>query len=224
MLSLLWSCLTLWDPMDRNPPGYPVHRILQAKIPEELPFLFPGDLPNPGIEPASLMSPALAGRFFNTSATWEAHLVNRIWSPPRPGSVCASSRISHLCLPSLSALASLNSAEVRFPHTSCCPHFASTNPACSQQSFFLPSTSSSRRFLCKCEDSTHVPPPPGSLSWSFVSSPPRELPLCSHSTLLVSLSFGFLQYIITICFCDHKSYSILNTLRVVTFYLCFPWA
>ena len=32
----------------------------------------PGDLPNPEIEPASLMSPALAGTFFTTSATWEA--------------------------------------------------------------------------------------------------------------------------------------------------------
>ena len=31
-----------------------------------------GDLPDPGIEPVSLMSPALAGRFFTTSATWEA--------------------------------------------------------------------------------------------------------------------------------------------------------
>ena len=32
----------------------------------------PGDLPNPGIEPRSLMSPALVGRFFTTSPTWEA--------------------------------------------------------------------------------------------------------------------------------------------------------
>ena len=31
-----------------------------------------GDLPNPGIELASLTSPALAGGFFTTSATWEA--------------------------------------------------------------------------------------------------------------------------------------------------------
>ena len=31
-----------------------------------------GDLPDPGIEPMSLMSPALAGRFFTTSTTWEA--------------------------------------------------------------------------------------------------------------------------------------------------------
>ena len=33
----------------------------------------PGDLPDQGIEPTSLMSPALAGSFFTTSATWEAH-------------------------------------------------------------------------------------------------------------------------------------------------------
>ena len=40
-----------------------------------LPFPSPGDIPDPGIEPASLISPALAGRFFTTSATWEAHLM-----------------------------------------------------------------------------------------------------------------------------------------------------
>ena len=31
-----------------------------------LPFLPPGDLPDPGIEPTSPGSPALAGRFFTT--------------------------------------------------------------------------------------------------------------------------------------------------------------
>ena len=31
-----------------------------------------GDLPDPGIEPESLLSSALAGRVFTTSATWEA--------------------------------------------------------------------------------------------------------------------------------------------------------
>ena len=36
-----------------------------------LPFPSQGDLPNPGLEPASLMSPALAGMFFTTSTTWE---------------------------------------------------------------------------------------------------------------------------------------------------------
>ena len=37
------------------------------------PSPLPGDLPNPGIEPTSLTSPALAAGFFTTSATWEAH-------------------------------------------------------------------------------------------------------------------------------------------------------
>ena len=38
-----------------------------------LPFPFPGDLPELGIELTSLVSPALAGGFFTTSTTWETH-------------------------------------------------------------------------------------------------------------------------------------------------------
>ena len=37
-----------------------------------LPCPPPGVLPAPGIKPAFLMYPALAGGFFTTSATWEA--------------------------------------------------------------------------------------------------------------------------------------------------------
>ena len=37
-----------------------------------LPCPSPGDLPNPGIELASLAGPALAGGFFTSSVTWEA--------------------------------------------------------------------------------------------------------------------------------------------------------
>ena len=37
-----------------------------------LPCPPPGDLANPGMEPMSLTSPALAGRFFTPSTTWEA--------------------------------------------------------------------------------------------------------------------------------------------------------
>ena len=40
-----------------------------------LPFPSPGDLPDSGIEPASLEFLALAGGFFTGSATWET-LVN----------------------------------------------------------------------------------------------------------------------------------------------------
>ena len=38
-----------------------------------LPFTFPGDLLDPGIELTSLMSPTLAARFLTTSITWEDH-------------------------------------------------------------------------------------------------------------------------------------------------------
>ena len=41
-----------------------------------LPFPTPGDLPNPGTQPASLPSPALTGGLFTTSATWEAHEIS----------------------------------------------------------------------------------------------------------------------------------------------------
>ena len=37
-------------------------------------FLTPGDLPNPGIKPMSLTSPALAGGFFTASTTWEVSI------------------------------------------------------------------------------------------------------------------------------------------------------
>ena len=39
--------------MDCNPPGSPVHAILQARILEYWPFPSPGDLLNPGIKPGS---------------------------------------------------------------------------------------------------------------------------------------------------------------------------
>ena len=38
-----------------------------------LPFPPPGDLPDPRIEPKSLISPASAAGFFTTSTDWEAH-------------------------------------------------------------------------------------------------------------------------------------------------------
>ena len=38
-----------------------------------LPWSPPVDLPDPGIELASLMDAAMAGRFFTTGTTWEAY-------------------------------------------------------------------------------------------------------------------------------------------------------
>ena len=66
---------SLW-PYGSSPPGSSVHGILQARILEWVAVPPPGDLPDPGMEPASLMSPALAGGFFIASATWEAPWVN----------------------------------------------------------------------------------------------------------------------------------------------------
>ena len=69
------QCLPLCDPMDHSPPGSSDHGILQARILEWVAMPPPGDLPDPAIKPLSLMSLALAGGFFTTSATWEAHLI-----------------------------------------------------------------------------------------------------------------------------------------------------
>ena len=67
----LQSCRTVCDPVNCSPPGSSVHESLQVRILEWVARLFSGDLPDPGIKPASLMSPALAGRFVTTRATWE---------------------------------------------------------------------------------------------------------------------------------------------------------
>ena len=70
----LQSCQTLCDPMDCSPLGFSIHGMGFSRQEHwsGLPCPPPGDIPNPGIKPASFMSPALAGGFFTTSATWEA--------------------------------------------------------------------------------------------------------------------------------------------------------
>ena len=58
--------LTLCDPMDCSSPDSSVRKTSRQEYWSGLPFPLPGDLPDPGIEPASLVSPALAGGFFTT--------------------------------------------------------------------------------------------------------------------------------------------------------------
>ena len=48
---------------------FSVYVISQQEYWSGLPFPSPGDLPDPGIKPASPVSPALAGRFFTTNAS-----------------------------------------------------------------------------------------------------------------------------------------------------------
>ena len=68
------SCLTLCDPMACSPLsiGSSVHGFSRQEYWSGLSSPPPGDLADSGIEPASLTSLAMAGRFFTTSATWEA--------------------------------------------------------------------------------------------------------------------------------------------------------
>ena len=68
------------DPVVCSAPGSSVHGILQAGILSGLPFPSPRYLSSPGIEPKPLVSPALAGGFFATSTTWEAHQVQDFYS------------------------------------------------------------------------------------------------------------------------------------------------
>ena len=71
-----------------------------------LPFPSPGNLPNPGIKPASLRAPALAGEFSTTRATWVADESGR----------------SELCIPSSCeeyTLLSFFPVELSFTHEEC---------------------------------------------------------------------------------------------------------
>ena len=76
----LQPCLTLCGLMDCCPPCSSVHGISRQEHCSGLLCPPPGDLPNPGIKPTSLMSPALAGRLFMTSTTWESPSIEQIGS------------------------------------------------------------------------------------------------------------------------------------------------
>ena len=69
---LLQLCPTLCDPMTIACQVPLSMGFSRQEYWSGLPFPTAGDLPNPEVEPASIMSPALAGRFFTTGATWEA--------------------------------------------------------------------------------------------------------------------------------------------------------
>ena len=60
-----------------------------------LPCPPPGDLPDPGIKPMSLMLPALAGGFFTTRATWEAQTV--VYYPHFTGEKTEAQRGAKTC-------------------------------------------------------------------------------------------------------------------------------
>ena len=61
LLSCVWLCATPWTIVCQAPLSMEFSR---QEYWNGLPFLTPGDLPDPGIQPVSLASPALAGGFF----------------------------------------------------------------------------------------------------------------------------------------------------------------
>ena len=84
---IVWCCSVakshptfLRPPWTEALPGSSVHGIAQARILEWEPFLelfpSPGDLPNLGMEPISLASPALAGGFFTAKPSGKLPLFN----------------------------------------------------------------------------------------------------------------------------------------------------
>ena len=64
-------CPTLCDSMEPTRLFYP-WGFSRQEYWSGLPCPPPGDHPDPDIEPKSLTSPALAGRFYTTSTIWEA--------------------------------------------------------------------------------------------------------------------------------------------------------
>ena len=69
----LQSSPVLYDPRDCILPGSSVHGILQARILEWIAMPFSRDLPDPGIEPASPVSPALQADSLLLNY-WEAYI------------------------------------------------------------------------------------------------------------------------------------------------------
>ena len=59
-------CVCSCDIKDGRPPGSLSIEFSRQEYWNGLPFPTPGDLPNPGIKPTSLVPPALAGTFFTT--------------------------------------------------------------------------------------------------------------------------------------------------------------
>ena len=79
--SVAQSRLTLCDPMDYTASQAPLSIGFSSQdYWSELPSPPPGALPDPGVDPASPVSPALAGRIFTTEppGVWVSHLGSKL--------------------------------------------------------------------------------------------------------------------------------------------------
>ena len=78
-----FSCVRLCDSLDCSPQAPLSTGFSRQGYCSGLPCPPPGDLPDPGIRSASPTSPALAGGFFTTSASWEAPKGDKV-TPQHP--------------------------------------------------------------------------------------------------------------------------------------------
>ena len=89
----LQSCLTLCNTTDCSPPGFSVHGILQARIPEWVAMPSSRGSSQPrnqtNLPLLCLTSLALADGFFTTSATWEAIMNGSVPIPDAGSSLAA---------------------------------------------------------------------------------------------------------------------------------------
>ena len=60
------KCPTLYDPMDCSPPGSSVHEVSRQEYWNGFPFPSPGNVPDSGLKPASLVLPELSVTFFTS--------------------------------------------------------------------------------------------------------------------------------------------------------------
>ena len=101
MLTASLSCPTLCSPTDCSPPGSLSMEFARQESWSGLPRPPPGHLPHPGVRPASLTSPAPAGKLLATSATWDA--TSATWDAPaalalRARSSKAVSELGNKCM------------------------------------------------------------------------------------------------------------------------------
>ena len=79
LCSVAQSCPTLVTPWTVACQATPSMEFSRQEYWSGLPFSPPGDLPNPGIEPMFLASPAMVGSFFTTESCGKPNNNRRLW-------------------------------------------------------------------------------------------------------------------------------------------------